>query len=98
MKRNTMQTTSTIARVFETILSIPGMNENVKLQLSIPRKNVLILSKVIERGLACKEPSGDDIVLEMASKEMLEELNGIANELLEKAGLSAMNEKLNALK
>jgi len=33
-----MQTTSTIARVFETILSIPGMNENVKLQLSIAGK------------------------------------------------------------
>jgi len=27
-----MQTTSTIAKVFDTVLSIPGMNDNVKIQ------------------------------------------------------------------
>jgi hypothetical protein len=30
MKKNNMQTTSTIAKVFDTVLSIPGMNDNVK--------------------------------------------------------------------
>ena len=51
MKKNNMQTTNTIAKVFETILSIPGMNENVKIQLTIPRKNVLLLNlKVVKNG------------------------------------------------
>ena len=89
-----MQTTNTIAKVFETILSIPGMNDNVKIQLTIPRKNVLLLSKVIERGLAGKDGLGDDNILAIAPKETLEELNAISDELLKKVGLIEMNEKL----
>lgn len=93
-KRNFMSTTNTIAKVFETVLSIPGMNDNVKIQLSIPRKNVLLLSKVIERGLAGKDGLNDDNILDIAPKETMEELNAISNELLKKAGLIEMNEKL----
>ncbi len=89
-----MSTTNTIAKVFETVLSIPGMNDNVKIQLSIPRKNVLLLSKVIERGLAGKDGLNDDNILDIAPKETMEELNAISNELLKKAGLIEMNEKL----
>ena len=89
-----MQTTNTIAKVFETILSIPGMNDNVKIQLSMPRKNVLLLSKVIERGLAEKDGLSDDNILDITPKETLEELNAISDELLKKAGLIEMNEKL----
>ncbi len=55
-----MQTTNTIAKVFETVLSIRRMNDNVKIQLFILRKNILLLSKVIERALGndnnCKSP------------------------------------------
>ena len=40
-----------IAKVYETLLSIPGMNEKIKIDLRIARKNVLFLSKIIERGL-----------------------------------------------
>jgi hypothetical protein len=36
-EKNNMQPTSTIAKVFDTVLSIPGMNDNVKIQLTIPR-------------------------------------------------------------
>ncbi len=89
-----MQATNTIAKVFETVLSIPGMNDNVKIQLSIPRKNVLLLSKVIERGLAGKELVVEDNILGITPKETLEELNAISDELLKKAGLIEMNEKL----
>jgi hypothetical protein len=94
MKKNNMQTTSTIAKVFETILSIPGMNDNVKIQLTIPRKNVLLLSKVIERGLAGKDAIDDNNILAISPKETLEELNTLSEELLKKAGLIEMNEKL----
>ncbi len=89
-----MTTANTIAKVFETVLSIPGMNENVKIQLTIPRRNVLLLSKVIERGLAGKDNFTDDNILAIAPKEILEELNSISDELLKKAGLIEMNEKL----
>ena len=89
-----MQTTNTIAKVFETVLSIPGMNDNVKIQLSIPRKNVLLLSKVIERGLSVKDNNDDGNILDIAPKETMEELTEISNDLLKKAGLIEMNEKL----
>ena len=89
-----MATTNTIAKVFGTVLSIPGMNDNVKIQLSIPRKNVLLLSKVIERGLSIKDNTEEVNILDIAQKETLEELNAISDELLKKAGLIEMNEKL----
>ena len=45
-----------VARIYDTVLSIPGMSDNVKIAFNIPRKNVLLLSKVIERGLSLKDP------------------------------------------
>ena len=89
-----MPTTNTITKVFETILSIPGMNDNVKIQLSIPRKNVLLLSKVIERGLTVKDNAETNNILDIAPQETVQELNAISDELLKKAGLIEMNEKL----
>ncbi len=50
-----MFSTTDIAKIYDTVLSIPGMNETVKIDLRIPRKNVLLLLKVIERGLLIKD-------------------------------------------
>ena len=94
MKKNNMPNTNTIAKVFDTVLSIPGMNDNVKIQLTIPRKNVLLLSKVIERGLYAKDGSDESNILNIVTKEVLEELTEISNDLLKNAGLIEMNEKL----
>jgi hypothetical protein len=94
MKKSIMPTTNTLTKVFDTILSIPGMNDNVKIQLSIPRKNVLLLSKVVERGLTVKNDSETNNILDIAPKETVQELNAISDELLKKAGLIEMNEKL----
>ncbi len=49
-----MLTTTDVAKVYDTILSIPGMNETVKIDMKISRKNVLLLNSVIERGLTVK--------------------------------------------
>lgn len=89
-----MQTTTTIAEVFDTVLSIPGMNDNVKIQLMIPGKNVLLLSKVIERGLTVKDNTEGNNILDIAPQETIQELNAISDEILRKAGLIEMNEKL----
>lgn len=48
-----MLTTDDIAKVLDTILSIPGMNEKVKIDLKITRKNALLLNRVIERTIQC---------------------------------------------
>jgi len=42
-----MLTTSDVAKVYDTILGIPGMNEMVKIDMKISRKNVLLLHSVI---------------------------------------------------
>jgi hypothetical protein len=52
-----MLTINDVAKVYDTILSIPGMNETVKIDMKISRKNVLLLNSVIKRGLSAK---GDD--------------------------------------
>ena len=86
-----------IAQVYDTILSIPGMGEVVKIDLRIPRKNALLLSSVIDRGLNGKDGEKVSGLLSSVSKETLEELKSIATEFLDKAGLMELNEKLKSL-
>ncbi len=51
IKHVIMLTTNDVAKVYDTILSMPGMNETVKIDLKISRRNVLLLNNVLERGL-----------------------------------------------
>ncbi len=44
-----MLTTNDVAKVYDTILSIPGMNQTVKIDMRISRKNLLLLNSVIKR-------------------------------------------------
>lgn len=84
-----------VAGIYETVLSFPGMNDNVKIALTLPRKNVLFLSKIIDRGLSKQEGEGKNgNVLETEPPQTLKDLMELATELLEKAGLTALNQKL----
>jgi hypothetical protein len=91
-----MLNTNDAAIVMDTILSSPGMNEMVKIDFKISRKNVLLLSSVIERGLSGKEDEKNNII-DMVHKESLQELTAFSGECLQKAGLTEMSEKLKAL-
>ena len=68
-----MLTTNDVARVYDTILSIPGMGETVKIDLKISRKNVLLLNNVIERGLVVKEGDKTSDLLNNVPQESLQE-------------------------
>lgn len=92
-----MLTTNEVAQVFDTILSIPGMNEVVKIDLKISRKNVLLLNHVIERGLSNKDTEKPSILLKSIPDETLQELKVLADECLQKAGLIELSEKLTML-
>ena len=92
-----MLTTNDVTRVYDTILSIPSMNEIVKIDLKISRKNVLLLDIVIERGLSAKDEDKTASLVNGVSKENIQELRSIANDCLQKAGLVELNEKLNSL-
>lgn len=86
-----------LAKVYETLLSIPGMNETVKIDLKLPRKHVLLLSKVIERGLAQNGEDMEPSILHLTTPEVRDDLLNIVGELLGKGGLSELNEKLESL-
>jgi len=94
-----MLTTNDVAKVYDTILSIPGMNETVKIDLKISRRNVLLLNSVIERGLTVKDADEKSSnLLDVVSKETLQELSDLSDDCLKKAGLTELSEKLNGLK
>jgi hypothetical protein len=92
-----MLTTNDVAKVYDTILSIPGMNETVKIDLKMSRKNVLLLNSVIERGLTAKDDEKSSNLLNNVPEENLKELRALAIECLQKAGLIELSEKLNML-
>jgi hypoxanthine-guanine phosphoribosyltransferase len=76
-----MLTTNDVAKVYDTILSIPGMNETVKIDLKISRKNVLLLNSIIERGLTVK--GADDKssnLLDVVPKETLQEMSAFVKQ------------------
>ena len=94
-----MLTTNDVAKVYDTILSIPGMNETVKIDLKISRRNILLLNSVIERGLTVKDADGKPSnLLDVVSKETLQELTNLSDDCLKKAGLTELNDKLKSLK
>jgi hypothetical protein len=92
-----MLTTNDVARVYDTILSIPRMNEAVKIDIKISRKNVLLLNSVIKRGLNTKDDDKVMNLLGSVPSETLQELRTFADDCLSKAGLIELSEKLNLL-
>ena len=90
-------TTNDVAQVLDTVLSIPGMNESVKIDLKISRKNVLLLNHVIERGLSAKDNDKPSILMTSVPEENLQELKFFGEECLQRAGLIELSEKLKTL-
>ncbi|ASZ13742.1 hypothetical protein KTO58_05475 [Chitinophaga pendula] len=82
-----------IAVIFETLLASPGMGDTVKVSLVQPRRLILLLAKVIEVGLTSRE----DVLLASMDVTTVESIKGLAEELLKKAGLTELNEKISLL-
>lgn len=91
-----MLTTNNVTKIYDTILSIPGMNETVKIDLRVSRNNILLLNHVIERGLSNNGEKKDNALLNSIPNENLEDLRVFAKECLQKAGLVELSEKLNS--
>jgi len=84
-----------VAVVYETLLSSPGMNDTVRIALSVSRKNVLLLAKVMEMGMTMKDDAKAGL-LNFISQESLNDLTAISGDLLQKSGLTEMYDKLNS--
>jgi hypothetical protein len=85
------------AVVYETLLTSPGMNDDVKISIRIPRKNVLILSKILELGLSAKNGTDSDSFFTVVNGSTIEEIKTISADLLAKAGLTDTYNRLNNL-
>lgn len=92
-----MLTTNEVAQVMDTIMSSPGMNESVRIDMRISRKTVLLLHQVIEHGIAQKGAEQGLGLLANASEETITELQGLGADCLQKAGLIEMSDKLTKL-
>ena len=84
-------------KIFETILSSPGMTEKCKIVLQVSRQNVLLLSRLIEAGLLTKEQPYEDAIISSLPKDSGEEFRVIHEEILRKADLTDFYEKLKSL-
>jgi hypothetical protein len=71
------------------------MNENVKLSIVVSRKNALLLSGLIEAGIDSE--NGTNKLFVAAGVESFELLKKLSVDILEKAGLSSLHERLKVL-
>ena len=97
MKSEVMNPGNDKLKIYETVLSSPGMGEKCKIILQLSRQNILLLSRIIELGIEVdkKEMNGD--ILMLLSKEGLEEFTKLIDEILNKGGLTDFYEKLKSL-
>jgi hypothetical protein len=76
------------SKIFEIVLSSPGMNEKCKINLVMSRQNILLLSRLIEAGLVTKEQRFEDEIINAIPAESVEEFKTIHEEILRKADLT----------
>ena len=85
------------SKIFETVLSSPGMNEKRKIVLMLSRQNVLLLSRLIEAGLLTDEQAFEDEIIAALPKESFEEFKTLHEEILRKAELTEFYQRLKQL-
>lgn len=85
------------SKIFETVLSSPGMTEKCKIVLSISRQNILLLSRLIEAGLLKDKNGFDDEIISALPEESLDEFKTIHEEILRKGDLTEFYQRLKLL-
>ncbi|WP_242627165.1 hypothetical protein [Olivibacter jilunii] len=89
-------TMNEVGKLMDTILSIPGMNDPVRIDVKMSRKQVLLMSNLLEKGISGKE-GNVTALMEALPKEVTDELEQLLAELLGKAGLTELYGKLKLL-
>lgn len=85
------------SKIFQTVLSSPGMTEKCKITMMVSRQNILLLGRLIEAGLLTDKNSFEDEIIAALPKESLDEFKMIHEEILKKAELTDFYEKLKQL-
>jgi len=85
------------SKIFQTVLCSPGMNEKCKINLTMSRQNILLLSRVIEKGLLTHKNLFDDEIIGALPEDSLEEFKSIHEEILRKSALTEFYDRLKTL-
>ena len=88
---------SSRTKIFETILSSPGMQESCKIVLNPTRQTILVLARMIENYMEKGEGKEKDELISFLPETSLNELKSISEELLKKGGLVDFYEHLKQL-
>jgi hypothetical protein len=83
--------------VYEALLAPETMSTTVKISFNITRKQALLLAKVVELGLSAQPAHEQAGILGVVEAAELAKLQGLSADLLKKAGLTEMMDKLNSL-
>lgn len=79
------------------LFSSPGMTDQCKIVLQSNRRNILLLSRLIEAGFLTRESGLADEMLSTLPEGAEAEFKVIQEELLKKSGLTDFYEKLKQL-
>lgn len=87
-----------VARIYETVLSIPGMNDHVKIRLASHARMYSFSTGSLSGAFrGWKGKTGPAPCRKRCRPGHSRTLGALATELLEKAGLTEMNQKLQSL-
>jgi hypothetical protein len=85
------------SKIFQTVLSSPGMNEKCKINLMISRQNIVLLGRLIEAGLLSDENHFDDEIIAALPEDSLKEFKTIHEGILRKGELTDFYDRLKLL-
>ena len=85
------------SKIYQTVLSSPGMNEKCKVNLIMSRQNILLLSRLIESGLLAEKNLFEDELIASLPEDSVEDFKSIHGEILRKAGLTEFYDRLKLL-
>jgi hypothetical protein len=97
MNSGANEKTTNRTKIFETILSSPGMGESCKIVLNPTRQTILLLARLIENGVEKKDQDVKDEILSFLPEDALNELKNISEELLKRGGLVDFYEHIKQL-
>ena len=94
---NVSTTSKERSKMFETILSSPGMSEKCKIALSLSRQNIILLCRLLDKGLLMDKKVLDDEIIAAFPGESVDDLRIVHDEILKKADLTEFYERLKLL-
>src|SRR5438128_1991476 len=85
------------SKIFDTILSSPGMNEKCRINLLMSRRNILLLSRLIEVALLTDKNVFEDDIVSIMKENSLTEFKSVYEEILTRAQLTDFYERLKSI-